>query len=131
MATPLPAHIRRLTTVRDRDLPKEPEENAAQPVTSEPPVPLEGEDRRWWDYYHKKLRHIGAFTDADGQALAILACLTAEYWRAVARYKQLGEDTPNNVRWTAQNHVSSVEKRMNGMLNAFGLTPAARVKVGR
>jgi len=95
----------------------------------EPPKHLSAASVPYWEHYGNALLKLGVFTQPDSQALAMLCNLTEEYWRADERERNLPQTVENNVRWTAISHKRSVEKQLKTMLDAFGLTPAARVKV--
>lgn len=126
----LPPHIRAASTEKQSEPTVSKGSTPATPtVIPDPPQEMAEGARPYWDHYAECLMMIGTVIKPDTQALAMLSNLTEEYWRADAMERSLELGTPNNIRWTAISQKRSVEKQLMIALNAFGLTPAARIKL--
>ncbi|HLI51909.1 MAG TPA: phage terminase small subunit P27 family [Thermomicrobiaceae bacterium] len=102
-----------------------------------PPAWLKGEGRKAWRWLAPALQEMNILTNADPHALALLCDAYAEYLaaRAVIRdegmtYTTFSTSGSKMVRARPEVAIAAdAWRRVNQMMQQFGLTPSSRAKV--
>jgi P27 family predicted phage terminase small subunit len=132
---PLPSSIKRMrgTWRQDRANPHEPRPKSGAPRR---PAWLTPRARKFWPEYVKLTSSMQVLTHVDGPALGMLCQAHAEYLDAIDVITKEGAsyETPTQngriVRARPEvQQASEAWRRVQAMLQQFGLTPASRARV--
>lgn len=85
----------------------------------EPPVPLDGPARVYWDRHANRLKAAGTLTDADTESFALL-CVT---WGMLCRLQKV---RPGAKRFRELIQFTNLQKQYQALAKQFGLLPRDR-----